>query len=171
MFSITPWKKRRETELAATRPETPDDLFAPISRFRNELDSLMKHFFPESVAEETLRRFEPNWMSNWLASHELDIKETEKEYVLQAEIPGFEPDEIEVKMTGDVLTIRAEHTEEKEGKEGERHYHSGRFFRSMTVPSGVRSDDIEARYHSGVLEIHLPKTQEARGKRITIQST
>ncbi len=169
MFSLTPWKKRRGTELSARREELADDWFAPLARFREEVDSLMKQFFGESYGERAMQRFEPTWMSNWLAARDLDVEETDKEYLVQAEIPGFEPDEIDVKMTGDVLTIRAEHKEEKE-EEGERHYHYGRFFRSINIPAGVKSDDIEARYHSGVLEVSLPKTEAARGKRIEIKS-
>ena len=167
MFGLTPWKRRRGGLATAERSERLAGSLSPLARFREEFESMLEDFFGEGQSG-TLSRWEPAFWSRWLSHPDLTLRETDSAYVVEAELPGFEPDDIEVKLTGNVLTIRAEHGEESE-EEGERHYHAQRFYRSLTVPRGVQVDQIDARYHSGVLEIHLPKTEEARGKRIEVK--
>jgi HSP20 family protein len=92
--------------------------------------------------------------------------------VVRAEAPGFEATDFDVQVSGDVLTIRAEHKEEsREGGEGgpaESRY--GCFERWVTLPGGTDRDKVEARYRNGVLEVHLPKTPEAQGRRIEVKT-
>ncbi len=166
MFSLTPWK-RRQTTLPVRREETGLEMWEPLTRFRQELDSLMDEFFSSRFGElSPLVGWEPGRPSPW----EFGWEEKDDEYLLSAEIPGFEPEEIEVKLSGNVLTVRAEHKEEKSDKEGAT-YRYGEFYRTMTLPPGIDTDKIDARYHSGVLEVHLPKSEEFQGRRIEVKQS
>jgi HSP20 family protein len=99
-----------------------------------------------------------------------DLRDAGKEFVVRAEAPGFEPNEFDVRVSGDVLTVSAEHKAEvKEGEQvTEQEY--GSFQRSIMLPGGVDPNKVEARYRNGVLEIHLPKTPEAQGRRIEVKT-
>ena len=95
-----------------------------------------------------------------------DVKDEGSEYVLEADLPGFEKKDIHLDLTADTLTIRAErrreHTEgEPHGKYVVRERRHGSFRRSFDV-SGIVTDDIRARYENGVLTLTLPKKQDAQ---------
>ena len=78
----------------------------------------------------------------------VDLDENEKEYVMTADPPGFEPDEIYVKVSGNTLTVRAEHNEETIGKNGHtRRY--GSSYESFTLPAGVKSEAVGSVLSSG----------------------
>jgi len=103
---------------------------------------------------------------------EIDVEETAEEFVLRADLPGVPQKDVKVSLMGDTLTIRGERKEEKSEKSGtllrvERH--SGRFERSFTLGAAVRSDGVQATYRDGVLEIHVPKAEQARPREIPIQ--
>jgi HSP20 family protein len=104
----------------------------------------------------------------------LDVSENDDEFVVKASLPGINPDELEVSFSGRTLTLKGEIKSEEE-KEGE-HYHLrerryGSFARSLTLPTPVNADAIEARYEAGVLTLRLPKVEEVKPKRIAIQGT
>ena len=92
----------------------------------------------------------------------LDVEDKGNEYVVHAEAPGFEPADFDVQVTGDLVTVKAE--KKQESKEKGTQYRS--FERSFTLPHGSAADKIEARYHNGVLDLRLPKSPEALGRRI-----
>lgn len=105
----------------------------------------------------------------------MDVTEHDDRYVVHAELPGFDKEDIHVSLENGRLAIEAEHaTERKEnGEEGrpvlrERRY--GRFLRTLDVGRRVDADAIRASYRDGVLEVTLPKLvpQAPEGKRITI---
>jgi HSP20 family protein len=103
----------------------------------------------------------------------LEMEEREAEVVVRAEVPGFEPNELEVTLRGNDLTIRAEHAEPAKGKEvqaekAERRY--ARMERTVTLPPGIAPDKVEARYHNGVLEVHVPMSAEAMPRRIEVKT-
>ena len=103
----------------------------------------------------------------------LDVDDTGKEFVVRAEAPGFEAGDFDVQVTGNLLTIRAEHKQEAEDKKDDYHYQErryGRFQRSVTLPAGAATDKVEARYRNGVLEVHLPRSPEAQGRRIEVKA-
>ena len=90
---------------------------------------------------------------------------------MTAELPGFKENEIQVQMEGGVLTLRGErrHEEEKEGRTFHRRERSyGQFVRSFTLPNNVDRDRIKASFSNGLLEIELPKREEAKPKQIPI---
>ena len=81
-------------------------------------------------------------------------------YVLRAEMPGIDPDkDVTVSVDGDTLTIRGERREEEKDKH-HREFHYGSFTRSVTLPRGVKAEEITASYTDGVLEVRVPKAAE-----------
>lgn len=104
---------------------------------------------------------------------EVDVEETPEEFVLRADLPGVPQKDVKVTLLGDTLTIRGERKEEKSEKSGnllrvERH--AGVFERSFTLGAAVRSDGVKASYRDGVLEIRVPKADQARPRDIQIQA-
>ena len=98
-----------------------------------------------------------------------DLEDAGNAFVVRAEAPGFEPGDFDVQVTGDTLHVVAEHKEESPEKEGEaRSRRYDRFERWVSLPAGADLDKVEARYRNGVLEVHLPKTKEALGRRVEV---
>ena len=102
----------------------------------------------------------------------MDITETKSDLIVKAELPGIDPKEIDISLTGDTLTIKGEKQQEKEEKEEnyyriERSY--GIFSRTIKLPVSVQNDRIKASYQHGVLKITLPKSEEAKQKQIKIK--
>jgi len=104
----------------------------------------------------------------------VDLLDRENELVLQADLPGLTEKDIEVSVQDGTLTLQGQRKEEKETKEGEEYYCSerwtGSFSRTLTLPPGINVDKIAASFKNGVLEVHLPKTKEAEGKKIEIKA-
>jgi HSP20 family protein len=103
----------------------------------------------------------------------LDIKERDGELVVQAAIPGYTPEQVDVTVQGDVLTLRGTMEEEQERKEDTYHLrerHTGSFHRSIRLPASVNTEEATAEYDNGVLTLRLPKTGESAVKRIQIRS-
>jgi len=106
-----------------------------------------------------------------LTSFPLDISETEDEFVVRASLPGVKPDDVQITVQGDTLTIRGESKEEEERKG--QHWHSrerrfGRFQRSVFLSAPVKADGAQAQYEHGVLTLTLPKAEEAKPRQIKI---
>jgi HSP20 family protein len=102
----------------------------------------------------------------------MDIYETPDGYEIEAALPGVKPEDVEITLNNNVLTIRGE-TRMEEEKE-DRNYHLrerrvGAFVRSITLPSSINADAIEAHYDNGVLKLRLPKAEEAKPKHIQIK--
>jgi HSP20 family protein len=104
----------------------------------------------------------------------LDVTEDENEFVVKASLPGINPEDIDVTFDDDRLTIKGEikSDEEKEGTHyrlRERRY--GSFSRSISLPRGIKAEDIQASYDAGILTLHLPKIEEIKPKRIEVQTS
>ncbi len=103
---------------------------------------------------------------------ETDVVETEKEIRVVTEMPGLKPDDVEVDVENNVLTIRGEKREERSEGEGgkyhlaERRY--GTFARSFVLPRDVDADRIEAAFDQGVLTVRIPKSERAQRRRIQV---
>ena len=146
-WDVTPWKPFRELE-----------------RVRREMDRLWDSFFDERLT----RRGEE--VREWLPS--VDVAETDKDIVVKAEIPGIDPNDIDISLANDLLTIKGEKKQEKEEKEEnyhlvERSY--GVFTRSVRLPGQVQNDRISASYKDGILKVTLPKSEETKKKEIKIK--
>lgn len=135
-----------------------------IMNLRNEFDRLFEEAF-----DMTSSRWQTatNW---WL---DLDVREDEDKYVVKASVPGIDPEDIDITLANNVLTIRGE-TKAEETKEGEQYHlrerRYGRFARSLTLPASVNTDAVEAMCDNGVLTLEIPKAEEAKPRRISVKA-
>ena len=102
----------------------------------------------------------------------VDVHETNDRVIVEAELPGVEPKNVDIRVEGDALIIRGERKQEKEQKEGgfyrmERSY--GRFERQVELPSYTDPQKCEATYKNGVLKVELPKKEEAKPRSIEVK--
>ena len=139
------------------------DPFREMFTLRNAMDRMFDNFLmgPEEWTQQ----------AGW--GFPLDVSENEDEFLVKASLPGVKPDDLEITYNNNTLTIKGEVKAEEE-REGD-HYHLherryGTFSRSITLPTSVDPDKIKANYDSGILTLHIPKAEEARPKRIQIQS-
>lgn len=102
----------------------------------------------------------------------VDIEETPEAFVLRADLPGVTQKDVKVSLTGDLLTLRGERRHETATTEGTVHRSErtwGAFERSFTLTGPVRADQVKAVVKDGVLEIRVPKAEEARVREIEVQ--
>ena len=103
----------------------------------------------------------------------LDVAESEDEYLVEASLPGIDPENLDITIESNVLAIKGEYKEETES-EGRRYHmrerRTGSFCRSLSLPNSVDSTAIEATYEAGVLTLHLPKAEEAKPQRIDVKN-
>lgn len=102
----------------------------------------------------------------------VDVKETQDEIQFHVELPGLKKEDVEITIENQVLTIAGERKFEKETKD--ENYHRlersyGTFSRSFTLPTGVRSEQIVAKFENGVLTLNLPKQEESKPRKIAIR--
>jgi HSP20 family protein len=132
----------------------------------------MRQMMDRMLDEDFLRplgMWERSGQTNNLA---LDVAEKEDAYVVKASLPGVNPDEVEVTLTDNVLTIRGETKEDKEIKQENYHLRErrfGSFARSVTLPNPVNADQIEAINENGVLTLTLPKAESVKPRKIEVK--
>jgi HSP20 family protein len=103
-----------------------------------------------------------------MAGTGLDVEETDDEVIVRADAPGFGPGDIDVQVSDNTLKVAAERKAEGKGKglNVER-----RLFRTVTLPAGVDPGRVEATYRHGVLELRLPKTEQAKWRKIEVKAS
>jgi HSP20 family protein len=102
----------------------------------------------------------------------VDVEETADEFVIKVDLPGVSQKDVKVSTMGDTLTIRGERKQESVRKEGSLHRSEriyGAFERSFRLATPVRSEQVKAQYRDGVLEVHVPKAEEAKLREVEIQ--
>jgi HSP20 family protein len=104
---------------------------------------------------------------------DVDIKETERDIIVRADLPGMKMEDIDVSIDEDQLIIKGERKMEKEEKEKdytriERSY--GSFYRSFTIGTPIKAEEVKAEYSNGVLEINIPKAEVKKPKKVEISS-
>ena len=102
----------------------------------------------------------------------VDVEETPEEFIVRADLPGVPQKDVKVSLMGDTLTIRGSRNDEKKSKDGsfhrvERTY--GSFERSFTFGTPVKNDGVSAQVRDGVLEVHVPKADEAKLREIEVK--
>ena len=137
--------------------------FGELNPFRKDLDRLWDRVAGESPFT---RAYSEMWQPT------VDISETNDSLVVKAELPGLETEDVNVSISGDILTIKGEKKTENEQKD--EHYqcverYSGSFQRVFQLPSGVKADEVKATFDKGVLKVTLPKVEEAKKKEIEIE--
>jgi len=136
----------------------------------NELQNLRRAM--DRIFEDTLTR--PTLPSLWEGFQvPVDMYETDNEVVVKASLPGMKPEDVDITITGDSLTIKGEHKEEQEIKR-ENYYRQERqqgfFTRTLHLPGHLKTDAAEATFENGVLTLSIPKVEEARPKTIKIKA-
>ncbi|MBC7327198.1 Hsp20/alpha crystallin family protein [bacterium] len=134
--------------------------FEELMSLRREMERL----FDEIFERRPIRREEFHPLT--------DIVETENEFIVKMELPGINPDDVEITLHGDTLTIRGEKKEEQRSEKEnylrlERCY--GSFQRSFTLGVPVKADEVKATFKDGILEVRVPKAEEAKPKPIKIK--
>jgi HSP20 family protein len=156
---VTPWARGEQLGLGREREDSP--FFA----FRRELDRLFDDAFRGWNLPATGTGTGTGWPH-------LEVKETDTELKVTAELPGLTEKDIELHIDEGMLTIRGERRQESDDKArgySERYY--GRFERRLALPRGVEEDKADARFENGLLTITLPKGPEAeRARRIPINA-
>ena len=137
------------------------DPFRDLVQIHDEIGS----WFEGALKKEREGRKSAVWAPS------VDVKETDKEVLVKADLPGIKKEDIEVSVDKDQLVIKGERKMEKEEKEKdyvrvERSY--GSFYRSFNIGVPVNEDEIKADYKNGVLEINLPKAEVKKPKKIEI---
>jgi len=145
------------------RPETAWPAFGRLSSLREELDRLFESPLAEWDGTSQL-------LGGWVPA--LDVHENKDAYVVRAEVPGLKREDIDVSLQDGALVISGERRTEKveEGVEvhrQERFY--GKFQRALTLPEPVAADQVKADYKDGVLTVTLPKSEEAKPKKIDVK--
>lgn len=145
--------------MAVTRYSSP---FAELQSFQDQIGRML---------DSTLGRDEDSSLmrGNWIPP--VDVAEEGDNLILKAELPGMKEEDIEIEFENGVLTLKGERSFETD--KSERNYHRiersyGKFVRSFNLPRSVDADAIEANYENGVLEITIPKREEAKPRQIRI---
>ena len=142
------------------------DVFPDLSFVHRQIDDLfnlgLTGFLSNGEAGET--------MASWTPS--MDVIEKADHVLLRAELPGLAQEDVEITVENNTLTLRGEkkfeHTEETDNyRRLESRY--GSFYRSFSLPNSVDQERIDAKFRNGVLEITLPKAEEAKPKKIQIK--
>lgn len=133
-----------------------------LTSLRTEMDRLFEDFFtPVPLGGDT---------SSLMPA--VDVEETPESYVFRADLPGVNAKDVKVTVTGDTLTLRGERKREAKQHDGTLHRFErvhGTFERSFTLGRPVRADQVRASYRDGVLEVQVPKADEARTREIEVQ--
>jgi HSP20 family protein len=160
--------KPKEKETKAVTPWRP---FMDLTRWERDMDRMMEDFFG--------RRTRPWWPERWFRGEELDVRvptvdvyEEKDDIIVKAELPGMDKDNIEVNLTDHTLTIKGEKRKEEEAKE-ENYYRSersyGSFLRTLELPKDVHGDKVKASFKNGILEVRMPKIEEAKAKETKVK--
>ena len=143
----------------------------PFTSFRREMDRLFEDFNRGWAVPTTFGTIE-------FLSPKVNIAETDKGLEVTADLPGIDQKDIEISLSDDVLTLKAEHKAEKEEKDEKKQYYLversfGKFMRSFELPFEADTDKVEASFDKGVLKISVPRSTlpEKQVKKITIKSS
>ncbi|MDX1964751.1 MAG: Hsp20/alpha crystallin family protein [Pirellulales bacterium] len=141
-----------------------DEYFA-LPGLRSEMNRLFDTFI-----RDPLGNLQENLTGGWQPA--LDLAETDKEVSIRAELPGVKPEEIDISVHGDHLTLVGEKKETWQKEENGFHHKEtryGKFSRTVTLPENLDTDAISAEFSHGVLVIKLPKVPAAQPKKVSVK--
>lgn len=143
--------------------------FRELATLRTSMDRLMDRFFEEPFEFSMVwPKFEGDFRPA------MDLAETEEAYDIKAALPGIKPEDVEVSLADNVLTIKGESKEESETEKANyrlREMRAGKYMRTLTLPANVNADKIDATVENGILMLHLPKTEAVKPKKISVKAT
>jgi len=163
--------KKAKSKNKKARTLVPRQASPELSRREGDMDRVFEDFLG--------RRLRPFWPQRWwpaadmeITTPAVDLYEEKDDIVVKAELPGMEKDNIEVNLSDNRLTIKGEKKQEEEVKK-EGYYRSersyGSFVRTLELPREVQTDKVKAAFKNGILEIRLPKTEEAKKKETKVK--
>lgn len=103
----------------------------------------------------------------------VDMYQTDDDVVVKTAVPGIQPEDVHISVTGDTLTIKGEVKENNDNKQKAYHIREqrwGSFERTLTLPTNVKADKAQAEFENGVLTITLPKAEEVKPKTVTVKA-
>lgn len=158
-MALIPWRNK-------VRERGPGET-SPLATLRTEIDRLFESFLREPLGGiDWPFGSERGWAPT------VDIAEDEKEYTVLAEVPGLDPKDLEVSISGSHLILAGEKKESAE-RQGKDFYHAesrfGAFQRTIPLPDAVDPESVQAEYANGVLVVHLKKSAAAAAKRIDVE--
>lgn len=135
----------------------------PLTRFRQEMDDLVARVWGDG--EEISPGHVPT---------AIDLSETDEELRIRIDLPGVKPDQIDIQLSGNLLTVTG--AREEEVAEPGRSFHRiertfGRFTRTISLPCEINEEAIEARCEHGVVTIRLPKAEKSRSRKIEVRGS
>lgn len=144
----------------------------PIRKFRDEFDGMFDRFFKEpffDTVDTAMSLFDKDSFAP-----ACNIEEHEDKYMIVAEMPGVDPDDIEIELDDYSISIKGKREEKLETKDESKQMHMvehsyGSYYRSFTLPENIDSNDITADYKNGILTIDIPKTSESNKRKISIK--
>lgn len=144
-------------------PQTRTWLPRPFQAIREEVEDLVNQAIGDPETWNFSRLFAPS----------LDLSETDSTLEVRMDLPGIKPEQVDVQVSGNLLTISGERKEEREEKG--RAFHRmerrcGSFARTVSLPCPVKEEKVDAQYRDGVLTITLPKTDEARSHKVKVNA-
>ena len=131
--------------------------------FRREMEDLFERFVGDDGGNgQAVAAWAPR----------VDVEETDKEFVVKADLPGVDPKDVDIQVQDNVLTIRG--AKEEKTEENKKNYHrverfSGQFYRAIGLPAGADAEKVSATTSNGTITISVPKKAEAQPKKITVQ--
>jgi HSP20 family protein len=140
------------------------DPFRQVSRLQERMNRVFEDAFGRTFDEHDL--FGGSW------TPAVDIVESADALVLHAELPGTKPEEVDIRIENNLLTLKGERRFENHEDQGTYHRRErsyGTFARTFTLPTMVEQDKISAEYKEGVLTVTLPKKEETKPKQISIK--
>jgi len=163
MTSLLPWSRKHTEASGNGGTLTPArNLPSLMRRMQNEFDELFERFAQDLPMGRGLGGNGWRWG--------LDVEDRDNSMVVRAEAPGFEAGDFDIQVSENRLTLRACHKKEAKGK-GSEYREERECYESMWLPEGIDKDKIDARYHSGVLTVTIPKTAAAKAKRISVKAS
>jgi HSP20 family protein len=151
---------RRSSEASTPRPTQRWDPFQEFEQLQEEMGRLVHSVWPTAAGNGGA------WMPM------ADIEETEDAWIIEAELPGVDRDDINVEMREGELVIAGEIKEkERKGVLRRRTRRTGQFEFRVTLPGQVDEEHIDAQLHNGVLAVRVPKSEAAKARRIEVKST
>jgi HSP20 family protein len=136
--------------------------FRELDRVRNDFEELLDRFLGSRASREHHSPFTPA-LESFIDSGKL---------VIRAELPGVDPKDVDITVTGDQLTIRGtreQRIDEQSRSFIHREFSYGSFERTVRLPGGVTGEDVKASYRNGVLELTMPVPEQSKSRKVTIQ--
>jgi HSP20 family protein len=122
--------------------------------------------------DESVIRAPRSWPTATGLAVAVDLEETDDDVVVTADLPGLQPDDVDISVTDGTLTMKGEFKSGEEGERGNVHFRErryGSFQRAISLPAAVNAGKAEAEFEDGVLTVTLPKTEETKPKQIEVK--